>query len=325
MEHPTLRMFHKWIGYILFPRDDIRKVRIGDLQLLFAAVNKRVVSPVTLLVSHWLNTPNLQGPVGCTSLVTRLATNLNLLENSSLNFLDELRIYYGYDSFRHARMLKRENNIMYMLYDSGKVRLPNPGLGLYVVQNYLIDIAAEPVSQRVPQRVASERMATHQERTWHGADPGPEEPVHVHYRDYNPRVLRDPWAQYTHPEEPAHEETWQEGQDHQWTNRPFQAGRYSTDPFGASGSGTQPPFDAGRTSDASYAFTRDYYHEAGAFFARTDNNLLAIRETQARHGQLLEQQQKWNQDHAAAMQEMRQENATISDNVTSLLHYFQIE
>jgi len=94
MEHPTLRMFHKWLGYNLFYRDDIRNVRVGDLKLLYAAINKVPTSPVTLLVSHWLTVPSPQGPVGCTSLITRLASNLHLLENSSLEFVDELRIYH---------------------------------------------------------------------------------------------------------------------------------------------------------------------------------------------------------------------------------------
>jgi len=86
---------------------------------------------------------------------------------------------------------------MYMLYDKGKVRLPNPSLGVYAVQNYLIEIEAEPVSQRVPQLVASKRMTTQQERTWHGADLGLEEQAHLSYNDYNPRVLRDLLGQYT--------------------------------------------------------------------------------------------------------------------------------
>jgi len=74
-----------------------------------------------------------------------------------------------------------------MLYDNKcKIRLPNTNLGLYVVQNYLIEIAVAPVNQRAPQRMASERMATHQERTWYGADPRPHEAAHLHYRDYNP-------------------------------------------------------------------------------------------------------------------------------------------
>ena len=83
-------------------------------------------------------------------------------------------------------MLKKEGNIMYMLYDKGMVWLPNPSLSLYVIQNYLIEITEEPVQK-----------------------------------------------------------TWPEGQDHQWANPPFHLGRYSTDPFGASGSRPQPQFDAG--------------------------------------------------------------------------------
>ena len=50
---------------------------------------------------------------------------------------------------------------MYMLYDNkGKIRLPNPNLGLYVVQNFLIEIAVTMVNQRAPQQGASERMTT---------------------------------------------------------------------------------------------------------------------------------------------------------------------
>lgn len=325
MEHPTLRMFHKWLGYNLFFRDDIRKVRIGDLQLLYAAINKTAVSPVMLLVSHWLAIPTLQGPVGCTSLVTRLATNLNLLENSSLEFIDESRTYHGYDTFRQARMLKREIGIMYMLYDNDvKVRLPNPSLGLYAVQNYLIDVAAEPVNQRVPQRVASERITTHQRHDWSGADPGPEEAAHLHYRDYNPRVLRDPWVQSTQPPEPTPEE-WPEGQDHQWANPPYTAGRFSADPYGASTSRTQPHFDAGRYSDASYVFTGDYYYDTRAFHNRTDNALLNIQNQQAEQMRRWEAQEKWNQEQAAQIQGLREDTATIENNIASMMSFFNIE
>jgi len=169
---------------------------------------------------------------------------------------------------------------MYMLYDKGKVRLPNPGLRLYAVQNYLIETKAEPMSQRVPQHVASKRMTTQQERTWHRADPGPKEPAHLSYNDYNTRVLRDPWAQYTRQEEPAHE-TWAEATDHQWRNQQYQPSRYSTDPYGASGSGTQPHFDVGRPFDATHAFMQDYYYETGTFHTHTDNTLLTIQQTQA--------------------------------------------
>jgi len=59
MEHPTRRMFHKWLEDNLFHRDDIIKVRVGDLKLLYAAINKIPTSRVTLLVSHWLSIPSL--------------------------------------------------------------------------------------------------------------------------------------------------------------------------------------------------------------------------------------------------------------------------
>ena len=109
------------------------------------------------------------------------------------------------------------------------------------------------------------------------------------------------------------------GQDHQWTNPPFRTGRYSTDPYGASGSRSQPQLDVGRYSDASYAFKSDYYQEADAFFARTNNTLLDIQNVQTKHGRLLELQQKWNQDHATAVQELRQDTTTMNDNITTMM------
>jgi len=48
----AFQMFHKWIGYNLFHCDNIRKVRVGDLQLIYAAINKVPISPATLSVAH---------------------------------------------------------------------------------------------------------------------------------------------------------------------------------------------------------------------------------------------------------------------------------
>ncbi|XP_021311857.1 uncharacterized protein LOC110433673 [Sorghum bicolor] len=78
---------------------------------------------------------------------------------------------------------------------------------------------------------------------------------------------------------------------------------------------------AGRYSDASYVFSGDYYQEAGAFFNRIDNTLLAIQERQTQHGRLLEQQQKWNQDHAAAGQDIRGDTTTMNDNITTMMRF----
>jgi hypothetical protein len=58
IEHPTLRFFHKWLGFTFFPRDDTSKVRMADLQLIYAAIKKIKVSHVRLLVAHWLVVPS---------------------------------------------------------------------------------------------------------------------------------------------------------------------------------------------------------------------------------------------------------------------------
>jgi len=89
IEHSTLRFLHKWIGIVFFPRDDICRFRVGDLQLIYAVVEKRQVSPVRLMVEHWLNTPNLIGEITCTSLITRIAAGLHLLEGVDLEYIQD--------------------------------------------------------------------------------------------------------------------------------------------------------------------------------------------------------------------------------------------
>ena len=56
----------------------------------------------------------------------------------------------------------------------------------------------------------------------------------------------------------------------------------------------------------------------------TDNTLLDIQNTQAEHGRLLEEQQKWNQDHAAAVEELRQDTTTMNDNITTMMRFWNI-
>jgi hypothetical protein len=203
------------MGFVFFPRDDSRKVREGDLQLMYAAVKKIRVSPVHLLVEHWLATPNLKGAVGCTSLVTRITFGLNLLENASLEYINEFRSYIGYEHFSHAHLLKREGDGLYMLYPRGRIWLPNPELSPYSVRTLLIDFQVSPVNLRAPQRAASARMAYQLEPQWHSADPSPERPAHTSYTGWcqpEPRILRTPW-EYQAPQQ--EEDGWPQGDEEQ--------------------------------------------------------------------------------------------------------------
>jgi hypothetical protein len=147
IEHPTLRFFHKWLGFTFFPRDDTSKVRSANLQLMYAAVKKIKVSPVRLIVAHWLIVPSYRvGHIAICSLVTHIASNLDMLQGASLEFIEEHRDTFGYDHLFHAHLLKRVNNELYMMYGEIQLRLPNPELALYSVKTFHVDLQAQPVN-----------------------------------------------------------------------------------------------------------------------------------------------------------------------------------
>jgi hypothetical protein len=151
IEHPTLRFFHKWLGFTFFPRDDTSKVRMADLQMMYAAVKKIKVSPIHLIVAHWLIVPSYRvGPIAICSLVTRIAAKLNMLQGASLNFIEDHHDTFGYEHFYHAHLLKRINNEHFMTYGETKLQLPNPELALYSVRTFHVELQAQPMNTRVP-------------------------------------------------------------------------------------------------------------------------------------------------------------------------------
>jgi hypothetical protein len=196
IEHPTLRFFHKWLGFTFFPHDDTSKVRSADLQLMYAIVKKIKVSPVHLIVVHWLIVPSYQvGHVAICSLVTHIASNLDMLQGASLEFIEEHRDTFGYDHLFHAHLLKRVNDELYMMYGEIQLRLPNSELALYSVRTFHVDLQAQPVNAQAPQRTASERITHRQEPVWRRANPGQEHPAHASYdscMDHNYQVI-NPW------------------------------------------------------------------------------------------------------------------------------------
>jgi hypothetical protein len=73
------------MGFTFFPRDDTSKVRVADLQLMYATIKKIKVSPVCPLVARWLIAPTYRvGLIVVCSLVTRIASNLDMLQGASL-------------------------------------------------------------------------------------------------------------------------------------------------------------------------------------------------------------------------------------------------
>jgi hypothetical protein len=90
----------------MFPRPDTRLVRIDDLKLLYAMVKRRKVSLVKFMIHQWLEVFTLTGDVECTSLVSRIAQNFGLLNNASVSYIDEERLYTDFEYFHLGQLLK---------------------------------------------------------------------------------------------------------------------------------------------------------------------------------------------------------------------------
>jgi hypothetical protein len=106
IQHPTLRFFHKWLSLVLFPRNDNISVRVGDMQLIYVALKRQAVSPVKMLVEHWLLFPNLVGDISYTSLITRISDDLGILGDATIIDIDTPREIIGYDYFRQGRLVR---------------------------------------------------------------------------------------------------------------------------------------------------------------------------------------------------------------------------
>jgi len=115
---------------------------IDDLKLLYAMV-KRNISPIKFMMHQWLEVFTLTGDVKCTSLVTRIAQNMGLLNNALISFIDEQRLYIDFEYFHQAQILKKREDgriiIMYRGYTT-EILLPNQNLCLYIVESFTFDL-----------------------------------------------------------------------------------------------------------------------------------------------------------------------------------------
>jgi hypothetical protein len=119
-------------------------LRNDELKLLYAMVKTRKVSPVQFMMKQWKEIPDLKGDVGCTSLVTRIAKNLDLLKNASVAYIDDISHWLiDYEYFNQAHMLKKDKNgklvMMYMDY-TNEFPLLDRTLVLYAVASFFFDL-----------------------------------------------------------------------------------------------------------------------------------------------------------------------------------------
>ena len=97
---------HQWLAMTLFPRNDLCTVRVDEMKIMYAMLSKTHISPVICMIDYWLGTFQRDEYVECTSLITRLARNLGLLDRAIINYIPTDRITLDYEHFFQAHMLK---------------------------------------------------------------------------------------------------------------------------------------------------------------------------------------------------------------------------
>jgi hypothetical protein len=129
IHNPSLRFLHRWMSFTLFPMAELRSVTTAELKCLFAMVNTIKYTPIADIADYFTNVYKISRPTECTSLVTRIATNLGY---SDLAYIEGDIPVLGLHHFVHAHILREEPDYSAsMLYVCKAIWLPNLALRLY--------------------------------------------------------------------------------------------------------------------------------------------------------------------------------------------------
>ena len=129
IHNPTLCFMHRWLAMTLFPRNDLRSVRVEEMKIMYAMLNRTHISPILGMIVYWLGTFQRDEYVECTSLITRLARNMGLIDRALINYIPTDGAYLDYDHFFQAHMMKiDQEDDSYVMTCRGcvnEIRLPN--------------------------------------------------------------------------------------------------------------------------------------------------------------------------------------------------------
>ena len=225
---------------------------------MYAAMSRRQLSPVSLIVQHWMTMPQILGNISCTSLVTRIARHLGLLENASVSYRREERPIIGFDFFSKGHILKKRGSVYYAMHTTiGEIRLPNPDLSIYRVQSYLLNVQAQPINM---QRAMPTRHATTHEPAWTSADPNPQEPAFAAYQQWTyPPPSQAHYCQNEQSPQSSREGPSEHGDDARIRRDTYRGSGYFHDIPGTSHHEQSHNFEPGRSSFAGFGQQEAHY------------------------------------------------------------------
>ena len=114
--------------------------------MLFVMAKKICYSPVMGMVAHWQRMITCKFPIDITSLVTRIARYVGVLENAQVTYLpamDEYRTFISLDHFVHAHMMHEgPGNSVFRCYPGyeREFELPCPKLSLSSVKRLTLQM-----------------------------------------------------------------------------------------------------------------------------------------------------------------------------------------
>ena len=94
-------------------------MRNDELMILYAMVNKIRVSPARAMVKQWLTNFKMMGPIECTSLVTRIVSNMGILEGNPIPFIEDDRVLIDEFYLVQGHTLKKGPNDSLVFFSLG--------------------------------------------------------------------------------------------------------------------------------------------------------------------------------------------------------------
>ena len=108
IHNPTLRVLAKWLAMVVHPHADLRLCSLPELQYMYAMAKQIRCSPVRTMLAHWQKMISSRSPIDMTSLVTRIARYVGVMDNAEVIFLPEMEAYryeVGLEHFVQGHMM----------------------------------------------------------------------------------------------------------------------------------------------------------------------------------------------------------------------------
>ena len=93
----------------------------------------------------------MTGPIECTSLVTRIASNMGILDGNSIPFIEDPRVMINEAYLVQGHTLKKgpdDSLIFFSLGYANEIPLPNDGYHLYNCRSLTIPLVSQEESRR---------------------------------------------------------------------------------------------------------------------------------------------------------------------------------